>query len=242
MSEGDRILVVEDDAAIATGLALNLKLEGYLVDVVGDGEQALAAVAERRPALMLLDLSLPRKDGLTVLSELRAGGDALPVVVLSAREGEYDKVGALRIGADDYVTKPFAVAELMARIAAVLRRARLRGTTVVPVDAPEVAPSSPDRLGFGDIEIDLATRTVTRGGDEIKLTHLELELLVYLVKNPARVLPRDLLLREVWGLKAAGSPRTVDNFVLQLRAKLEADPDQPRYIVTVRGSGYRFDP
>jgi two-component system, OmpR family, alkaline phosphatase synthesis response regulator PhoP len=229
------ILVVEDDPAIATGLALNLRLEGYTAEVVHDGDAALDMVRDRRPDLLLLDLSLPRKDGLAVLSELRGAGDALPIIVLSAREGEYDKVGALRLGADDYVTKPFALAELMARIAAVLRRASLRtgGTVPPPID---------ERLGFADVEIDLATRTVSRNGQEVKLTHLELELLVYLLRNPARVLSRELLLREVWGLKAAGSPRTVDNFILQLRAKLEDDPDRPRYIVTVRGSGYRFDP
>jgi DNA-binding response OmpR family regulator len=227
------ILVVEDDPAIATGLSLNLRLEGYAAEVVHDGDEALVAVRERRPALMLLDLSLPGKDGLAVLSELRASGDRLPVIVLSARGGEYDKVGALRLGADDYVTKPFALAELMARIAAVLRRADA---------APASEPRPPERLGFADVVLDLATRTVTRAGVEVKLTHLELELLAYLLRNPARVLPRDLLLREVWGLRGAGSPRTVDNFVLQLRSKLEVDPDQPRYIVTVRGSGYRFDP
>jgi DNA-binding response OmpR family regulator len=185
MSHVASILVVEDDIAIATGLALNLRIEGYSAEVAHDGEQALVAVAEHKPDLILLDLSLPKKDGLTFLSELRAAGNPTPVVVLSAREGEYDKVGALRLGADDYVTKPFALAELMARIAAVLRR-------VGPTTGATVPPTA-ERLGFDDVEVDLATRTVSRSGNEVKLTHLEFELLLFFLRNPSRVLPRELL-------------------------------------------------
>jgi two-component system, OmpR family, alkaline phosphatase synthesis response regulator PhoP len=229
------ILIVEDDAAIATGLALNLRLEGYTPSVVPDGEQVAAAVAERRPILILLDLSLPKMDGLRVLGELRKSGDRTPVIVLSAREGEYDKVAALRLGADDYVTKPFALAELMARVAAVLRRSH--GTHAPPEPPPPPPPR--DVLQFGDVTIDLATRTVTRAGAEVRLTHLEFELLAYLIRNPAQVLARERLLRDVWGVRG-GSPRTVDNFVAQLRSKLESDPENPRHIVTVRGSGYRW--
>ncbi len=233
-SQGE-ILIVEDDAAIATGLALNLRLEGYASSVVHDGDQVAAAVEERRPVLILLDLSLPKVDGLEVLGELRRSGDRTPVIVLSAREGEYDKVAALRLGADDYVTKPFALAELMARVAAVLRRAR-----VAPPPVVDPAPALDGRaLEFGDVSIDLATRTVARGGAEVRLTHLEFELLAYFIRNPAQVLSRERLLRDVWGVRG-GSPRTVDNFVAQLRSKLEEDPDNPRHIVTVRGSGYRW--
>ncbi len=226
------ILVVEDDASIATGLALNLKLEGYTSSVVAEGDRVAAAVTAERPDLVLLDLSLPRTDGLEVLGQLRKSGDRTPVIVLSAREGEHDKVAALRLGADDYVTKPFALAELMARVAAVLRRA-------APAEsAPAVSVVPP--LRFGDVEIEVATRTVTRAGAEVRLTHLEFELLLYFVRHPAQVLSRARLLRDVWGMKAGGSPRTVDNFVAQLRSKLEADPDQPRHLLTVRGSGYRW--
>ena len=230
----EEILIVEDDAAIATGLALNLRLEGYASSVVHDGDQVAAAVAEHKPVLILLDLSLPRVDGLQVLGDLRRNGDRTPVIVLSAREGEYDKVAALRLGADDYVTKPFALAELMARVAAVLRRAR-----VVPLPVEEPQPADGQALSFGDVSIDLATRIVVCRGAEVRLTHLEFELLAYLIRNPAQVLSRERLLRDVWGVRG-GLPRTVDNFVAQLRSKLEADPDRPRHIVTVRGSGYRW--
>jgi two-component system, OmpR family, alkaline phosphatase synthesis response regulator PhoP len=225
------ILVVEDDASIATGLALNLRLEGYSSSVVAEGDRVVEAVGSERPDLILLDLSLPRTDGLEVLGQLRRTGDRTPVIVLSAREGEHDKVAALRLGADDYVTKPFALAELMARVAAVLRRAPPAMSRVVAKELP---------LRFEDIEIAAATRTVTRSGIEVRLTHLEFELLLYFVKHPAQVLSRARLLRDVWGMKAGGSPRTVDNFVAQLRSKLEDDPDRPRHLLTVRGSGYRW--
>jgi two-component system alkaline phosphatase synthesis response regulator PhoP len=233
---GAHILVVEDDVSIATGLALNLRLEGYTSSVIGEGDKVVAAVAAEHPALILLDLSLPRSDGLDVLSQLRKSGDRTPVIVLSAREGEHDKVAALRLGADDYVTKPFALAELMARVAAVLRRA-----SPPPADAHGAHSSrQPMPLRFGDIEIAEATRTVTRRGVEVRLTHLEFELLLYFVRHRSHVLTRARILREVWGMRAGGSPRTVDNFVAQLRSKLEEDPDRPRHLITVRGSGYRW--
>ncbi len=227
-----RILVVEDDEAIATGLALNLRLAGYTPIICADAEQAARVVDEEPPSLILLDINLPGKSGLDLLADLRGGGQAIPVIVLSARHGEYDKVGALRLGADDYVTKPFALAELLARVDAVLRRS---GSA-----SPGGAVNGPVTR-FGDCEVDLATRQVTRGGQEVKLTHIEFELLAFLLRNPSRVFQRERLLREVWG-HATGSLRTVDNFVGQLRAKLEDDPEEPVHFVTVRGSGYRFDP
>jgi DNA-binding response OmpR family regulator len=232
MTDELEILVVEDDDAIATGLALNLKLAGYHAVVVGDGEQALEAARTGSPALILLDINLPKVDGLAVLDELRKSGDRTPIIVLSARQGEFDKVGALRLGADDYVTKPFALAELLARVDAVLRRV---GT------APDPSGSSTEMATFGDCQVDLDRREVLRDGEEVKLTHLEFELLAYFLRNPNRVISRDKLLREVWG-QSTGSPRTVDNFVGQLRSKLEADAEAPTHLVTVRGSGYRFDP
>ncbi len=227
---GREVLIVEDDAAIAKGLALNLEIEGYHTTVVDDGDAALAQVKARTPDLILLDIGLPRKSGLDVLSELRAGGNSTPVIVLSARQDEFDKVAALRLGADDYVTKPFALAELLARCLAVLRRAGKAEPT-----------SAGETIHFSDVTVDFNTRQVVRAGAEVALTKLEFDLLGYFVRNPAKVFSRDRLLREVWGAQA-GSPRTVDNFVAQLRSKLEKDPDRPRHFVTVRGSGYRFDP
>lgn len=230
----DRILIVEDDDAIATGLALNLKLAGRATTIARDGDEAIRQAAGEDFVLVLLDINLPKKNGLEVLSALRATDNLVPVIVLSARDGEYDKVAALRLGADDYVTKPFALAELLARIDAVLRR------TQQVTSAPVVAPHG-EHLEFEDVVIDLAQRVVTRAGLELKLTHLEFELLVFFVLHPNQVFSRTQLFNQVWG-QSAGSVRTVDNFVGQLRKRFEADPEQPRHFITVRGSGYRFDP
>jgi two-component system, OmpR family, alkaline phosphatase synthesis response regulator PhoP len=235
------ILVVEDDEAIATGLSLNLKLAGHLPTVARDGVEALNAALETDYDLILLDINLPKKNGLEVLASLRDADNVVPVIVLSARDGEFDKVAALRLGADDYVTKPFALAELLARIDAVLRRAAANSTPDDDDDEAEAAPATGDEVRFGDAVIDLAQRTVVRGGKPVKLTHLEFELLVFFVRHPSHVYSRERLLNQVWG-QSAGSARTVDNFVGQLRKRLEADPDRPRHFVTVRGSGYRFDP
>jgi two-component system, OmpR family, alkaline phosphatase synthesis response regulator PhoP len=229
-----RILVVEDDDAIATGLGLNLKLAGHETSIARDGDDALRQATTEDFALILLDINLPKRNGLEVLSALRAADNLVPVIVLSARDGEFDKVAALRLGADDYVTKPFALAELLARIDAVLRRTGHSPATPVPATLG-------DHLRFGDVEIDLAQRLVTRAGLEVKLTHLEFELLVFFVRHPSQVFPRAQLFQLVWG-QSAGSVRTVDNFVGQLRRRFEADPEQPRHFITVRGSGYRFDP
>jgi DNA-binding response OmpR family regulator len=229
-----RILIVEDDDAIATGLELNLKLAGHATAIARDGLEALAHTEAEDFALILLDINLPRKDGLEVLTALRAADNLVPVIVLSAREREFDKVAALRLGADDYVTKPFALAELLARIDAVLRRTQ-------PVVATPVAASHGDQLAFDDVAIDLGQRLVTRGGSEVKLTHLEFELLAFFVGHPHQVFARAQLFQLVWG-QSAGSVRTVDNFIGQLRKRFEANPEQPRHFVTVRGSGYRFDP
>jgi two-component system, OmpR family, alkaline phosphatase synthesis response regulator PhoP len=229
-----RILIVEDDDAIATGLALNLKLAGHATAIAPDGVAALHHAEQEDFALILLDINLPKKDGLEVLTALREADNVVPVIVLSARHGEFDKVAALRLGADDYVTKPFALAELLARIDAVLRRTH-------QVAAQPVAAPHGDHLGFGDVAIELGQRLVMRAGVEIKLTHLEFELLVFFVRHPSQVFSRTQLFQEVWG-QSAGSVRTVDNFVGQLRKRFETNPEQPRHFVTVRGSGYRFDP
>ena len=231
----DRILIVEDDEAIATGLALNLKLASRATSIAHDGDDALAQAMAEDFALILLDINLPKKNGLEVLAALRAADNVVPVIVLSAREGEVDKVAALRLGADDYVTKPFALAELLARIDAVLRRSGQTAPTP-PIEVP-----AGDQFTFDDVRIDLAQRLVSRRGADVKLTHLEFELLVFFVRHPNQVFPRTQLFNFVWG-QSVGSVRTVDNFVGQLRKRFEADPEQPRHFITVRGSGYRFDP
>ncbi len=227
------ILIVEDDEAIATGLALNLKLAGRASSIARDGEDAIAQITDREFALVLLDINLPKKNGLEVLAAIRAADNLVPVIVLSARDGEYDKVAALRLGADDYVTKPFALAELLARIDAVLRR-------VSTVSTPQAVGQGGD-LAFADVSIDCAQRVVLRKGEEIKLTHLEFELLVFFVRHPSQVFARSQLFSLVWG-QSAGSVRTIDNFVGQLRKRFERDPEAPEHFITVRGSGYRFDP
>jgi len=236
-SHDQEILIVEDDEAIAAGLALNLKIEGYSSSVVTDGVAALARIASDPPDMVLLDISLPKKNGLDVLRELRAAGNQIPVIILSARQEEFDKVSALRLGADDYVTKPFGLAELLARMVAVLRRvARDPGDSATGLELPHA------ELSFDEISIDPNTRTVVRRGESVRLTHLEFELLDFFVRNSSKVFTREELLRQVWGLRHGGSRRTVDNFVAQLRSKLETDAEQPVHFVTVRGSGYRFDP
>jgi DNA-binding response OmpR family regulator len=230
----NRILIVEDDDAIATGLALNLKLAGRNTSIARDGDDAIKQAQTEDFALVLLDINLPKKNGLEVLSTLRSTDNIVPVIVLSARDGEFDKVAALRLGADDYVTKPFALAELLARIEAVLRRTQM---TASPVSAPTLS----DDLTFSNVAVDLNQRVVTRAGLELKLTHLEFELLVFFLRHPNQVFSRNQLFNLVWG-QSAGSVRTVDNFVGQLRKRFEADAEQPQHFITVRGSGYRFDP
>jgi len=255
---GTLVTIVEDDPAIAEGLALNLRLQGHRTETVGDAETALERIVEAEPVLVLLDITLPTLSGLWVLERLRQDNNHVPVIVLSARQDEFDKVAALQLGADDYVTKPFALAELLARVAGLLRRSRLsRGEpAVVPerarpaaVEAPgggegggATAPKDPAVVRFGDVVVDTAKRTVVRNGTPVALTHREFELLAFLCASGGRVMSRDELVRKVWGLAHGGQGRTVDNFVAQLRSKLETDPDRPTHLLTVRGSGYRFVP
>jgi two-component system alkaline phosphatase synthesis response regulator PhoP len=233
-----RLLIVEDDEAIATGLSLNLRLAGHEPSIARDGEEALAEIEAQDFDLVLLDINLPRRNGLEVLQTLRAADNLVPVIVVSARDGEFDKVAALRLGADDYLTKPFALAELLARIEAVLRRIQLPA----PVAPAPLAPTADTGLlTFDDVTVDPNQRAVKRGGEPVKLTHLEFELLLFFMRNPRVVFGRARLFSLVWG-QTAGSPRTVDNFVGQLRKHFEEDPESPRHFITVRGSGYRFDP
>ena len=224
-----RVLIVEDNHDLAFGLRNNLEIEGYLVDVAADGPSGLAAARAAKPDLIVLDLMLPGMDGYRVLRQIRDDGLSMPVLILTARGEEADKVLGFRLGADDYVTKPFGVLELLARVEALLRRSR----PPLPA-APQVSHQ------FGDVEVDVATRTVRRAGREVPLTPMEFDLLVALVRRHGAVASRLELLKEVWGHSSAVLTRTVDTHIGELRRKLEEDPATPRHILTVRKAGYRL--
>jgi DNA-binding response OmpR family regulator len=222
-----RILVVEDDTDLAFGLRNNLEIEGYEVAIAADGPAALSAVAEARFDLVILDLMIPGVDGLRVLKTLRDRGDRTPVLILTARGQEEDKVRGLRLGADDYVTKPFGVLELLARIEALLRRTR-----------PARAAGGPAR--FGEVEVDPATRQVRRRGAPVGLSPKEFDLVWALWEAGGAVLSRQELMQQVWGYQATVLSRTVDTHIAELRRKLEQDPTEPRHLLTVRKAGYRL--
>jgi DNA-binding response OmpR family regulator len=223
----ETILLVEDDPSILRGLQMNLQLEGFTVIAARDGEEGLRFFRQHRPALIVLDLMLPRVDGMGVIRELRAEDAETPIVVLSAKSQEGDKVLALSTGADDYVSKPFGVAELVARIRANLRRTRRR--------------SVESKTAFGDVTLDIQGRRILVRGEEVESTAREFDLLRFLVEHPGVVFTREQLMAQVWGPDHFGTVRTVDNFVARLRQKVEEDPDNPSHIETVRGVGYRFN-
>jgi len=226
-----RVLVVEDNADLAFGLRNNLEIEGYEVLVAADGPAGLAAARTAPPDLIVLDLMLPGMDGYRVLRALRDERRTTPVLILTARGEESDKVRGFRLGADDYVTKPFGVLELLARVEALLRRANGAGGAT---------DANGDQQCFGDIAVDTATRTVTRRGEPVCLAPLEFDLLVALLRRGGTVATRLELLKEVWGYRAAVVSRTVDTHVAELRRKLEDDPAEPQHILTVRKAGYRL--
>jgi DNA-binding response OmpR family regulator len=225
-----RILIVEDNHDLAQGLANNLEIEGFSVDVVHDGAEGLERARAGAPALVILDLSLPSLDGYRVLSTLRAEGNDVPVLILTARTEEADKVRGFRYGADDYVTKPFGLLELLGRVNALLRR----------VGAAGRGGASDERVRFGEIEVRPSTHGVFRRGFPVGLRPKEFELLMALLRRRGDVVSRLDLLREVWGYDAEVVSRTIDTHVAELRRKLEDDPANPRYIVTVRKAGYRL--
>jgi DNA-binding response OmpR family regulator len=227
-NESKRILIVEDDESISLGLRMNLEAEGYAVSVAEDGEAGLESARAGGVELVILDVMLPKLNGLEVLRLIRTEGISVPVIVLSARGAEMDKVMGLELGAEDYVTKPFGLAELLARIKAVLRR-----------DA--IARPRPDGVvRSGDLVINPATREVSRATETVPLTPTEFDVLWCLVEAAGRVRSREEIKARVWGAGHHGTPRTIDNFLLQLRNKLEPDPSEPRHLLTVRGVGYRF--
>jgi two-component system alkaline phosphatase synthesis response regulator PhoP len=222
-----RILVVEDEPGIAFALEADLQTEGYEVTVTGRGDDALRLAIAGSFDLILLDVMLPGKDGFDVCRELRRAGLATPIILLTARAHEAEKVMGLELGADDYVTKPFSPRELRARIKAVLRRG---------------APAAPEEIfRFDDAEVDFARCEVRRGGAAIELSALEFKLLAAFVRNRGRVLSREQLLDAAWGHGVTLNDRVVDNHIVALRRKIEPDPAHPRYFLNVRGMGYRFD-
>ena len=223
-----RILVVEDEPGIALGLEDDLRLEGWDVEMVADGPTASKRAREQQFDLILLDVMLPGKDGFEVCRELRRAGLRTPVIMLTARAQEAEKVLGLDLGADDYVTKPFSPKELRGRIRAALRRT-------------EVPPETTEIYRFGDIEVDTGRGELRRTGRVVETTPTEFRLLVTFVRNRGRVLSRDKLLDEAWGQDTFLTDRVVDNHIVALRKKIESDPAKPKYLVSVRGIGYRFD-
>ena len=221
-----RILVVEDDPAIAVGLEDDLTLEGYQIEIARDGVVGAVRARQGGVDLVLLDVALPRKDGFEVCRELRRGGVKVPIIMLTAKTHEAEKVLGLEVGADDYVTKPFSPAELRARIKAVLRR---------------VAHDTPDAYRFGDVFVDFVRLELRRSGAVIHVTPTELRLLSVFVRNRGRALSRQQITDEVWGAGTAITPRVVDTHVANLRQKVEVNPGDPLFIVGLRGIGYRFD-
>jgi DNA-binding response OmpR family regulator len=227
-----RVLVIEDNRDLAYGLRNNLEIEGYQVEVADDGPKGLMRARAGAPDLIILDLMLPGMDGYRVLRALREEGRQTPILILTARGEEADKVRGLRLGADDYVTKPFGVLELLARVEALMRRA------VVTTAGTE--SSAPLIERFGDIEVHCASRTVLRRAQPVTLTPKEYELLLALIRRRGAVASRVELLTEVWGYSAAVLSRTVDTHVAELRRKLEDDLQAPRHLLTVRKAGYRL--
>ena len=221
-----KILVVEDEPGIALGLKNELTVEGYIVEVVGDGQAAVERARGGGFDVILLDLMLPKKDGYTVCRELRQAGNRTPILMLTAKALEAEKVLGLELGADDYVTKQFSSLELHARVRALLRRS---------------AGEASDLYRFGDVEVDFTRAEVRRGGNPVETTALEFKLLSTFVHRRGRILTRDQLLDDVWRPDSSPTDRAIDNHIMNLRRKIEPDPQQPRYLMSVRGLGYRFD-
>ena len=221
-----RILVVEDEPPLALGLEDDLKLEGYEVEVVRDGETASRRAREQSFDLIILDVMLPHKDGFEVCRELRRAGLRMPVILLTAKTQESDKVLGLELGADDYVTKPFSPRELRARVKAALRRA---------------AGEMPEIYRFGDAEVDFTRCELRRGGRAVEMTPIEFKLLAAFIRHRGQTLSRNKLLDQVWGRETFVTDRVVDTHITNLRKKIESKPSEPRFLLNVRGMGYRFD-
>jgi DNA-binding response OmpR family regulator len=222
-----KILVVEDEPNMVVGLRDNFEFEGYEVITARDGVEGLQLALEESPDLVVLDVMMPRMSGLEVCKQLRAQRASIPIIMLTARGQEVDKVVGLELGADDYVTKPFSIRELLARVKAVLRR-----TSVLPKEL--------DQHTFGDVEVDLRRCRVLKSGKALDVSSKEFELLKYFICHAGETLSRHQLLEDVWGYEHYPTTRTVDTHLVRLRQKLEPNPEQPEYFLTVHGTGYRF--
>jgi DNA-binding response OmpR family regulator len=224
-----KILLVEDDPHIRLGLADALAAEGYAVNECGDGAQAISLIKQTAPDLVILDVMLPRKSGFDICRELRAAKCAVPVLMLTAKGQEIDKVIGLELGADDYVTKPFGLRELLARVRALLRRTHRDGTVALP-----------EEIVFGEVRIRTGALRGSRSGEAFELTPRELAVLAMLHRHAGDAVARDRILEEVWGLDYPGTTRTLDQVIVRLRQKIEAEPATPRHLLTVHGHGYRL--
>lgn len=222
-----RVLVIEDEPAILRGLADNLKFESYDVLTAGDGESGYELLRTGRPDLVILDLMLPKMSGYDVCRKARAAGIRTPIMMLTARGEEMDRVAGLDLGADDYLSKPFSLPELLARVRALLRRS-------------QAAADGPDSLLFDDVAIDFAKYEARRAGALLDMTRKEFQVLRYLAAHSGKVVSREELLENVWGMEKFPTTRTVDNHILSLRTKLERDPGHPRHLLTVHGVGYKW--
>jgi two-component system alkaline phosphatase synthesis response regulator PhoP len=222
-----KILIVEDEPNMVAGLRDNFEFEGYEVLTAADGIAGLECALQQSPDIILLDVMMPRMSGLEVCKQLKAKRPSIPIIMLTARGQEVDKVVGLELGADDYVTKPFSIRELLARVKAVLRRAR-------------AVPDQKARYNFGDVELDLHSCQVLRQGKVLDFSSKEFELLKYFLLHPGQTLSRDQLLEEVWGYEHFPTTRTVDAHIVRLRQKVEPKPEEPRFILTVHGTGYKF--
>jgi DNA-binding response OmpR family regulator len=229
------ILIIEDNETLALGLRTSLEVEGYKVDCVTDGNDALTWLEQHNPDLIVLDLMLPGLNGFEVLRRYRGRGGAAAVLILSARDQEVDKVQGFRIGADEYVVKPVGVLEFLARVDAILRR-------LAPPAKSNGAETGvrASQHQFSDVMVDLRTRTVLRGGKPVELSPMEFDFLSFLIESGGDIVSRETLMRQVWRYSLGVTSRTVDQHVARLRNKLEPDPAQPRHLITVRKAGYRF--
>ena len=224
----EKILIIEDEEDLVKGLKLNLAGEGYDVAWAYDGQEGIRKALEERPDLIILDIMLPKMDGLEVCREIRQKNMNIPIIMLTAKGEEIDKVVGLEVGADDYITKPFSIRELLARLKAHLRREKREVKKI------------PETYSFGDVEVDFSHFKVRRKDKEVDLTSLEVEILKYFIAHRGEVVTREALLDKIWGYERFPTTRTIDNHILKLRKKIEEDPAHPKYIFSVYGAGYRF--